>query len=299
MTTGKPCESDADCKGTSGPGTNVCSIDYTFIVNGVKAQLWPTPLCLPRLPTTANSGSCDPAPPYDPTGSSIHFCDGPDDPGSPGICIPNNTAAPVSGQGVCLPKCTFATDGSPATGCPGKDTCAPYTFVLPPGDAGAPAPPPVGYGFCQGSCQQDSDCTAAPPKGLGPGYSCQLDIGFCTKTPVVRAVDAGAAIGDGCRSPATGQSTACFCAANSTTQAGYCTSACVVGGAACPSGYTCDNGFGGTLSFGDAGTYSYSKQTVGSVGTCYASCTHIDSGVGCPPNSTCGSSTLAGPDCIP
>jgi hypothetical protein len=302
MTTGKPCSSDADCKGASGPGTNVCSSDYVFgPIHGVKVNLWPTPICLPKLPTTQGGGNCDPAPSYDPQGQGVHFCDGPDDPSSPGICLPNTTPT-ASGKGLCLPKCTFPTDGSPATGCPGKDTCAPYTFVLLADDAGAPKPPPVGFGFCQGTCQQDSDCNAAPPNGLGTGYTCQLDEGFCTKMPVARVADAGGAIGDSCSNPTSGESTACNCVSNNTTNAGYCTQACVVGSTTnpCPSGYTCDNGFGGRLDFGDAGgTFAYTKQTQGSAGTCFQSCTMVDAATGCPPNATCQNVTLAGPDCIP
>jgi hypothetical protein len=36
-----------------------------------------------------------------------HFCDGPDDPSSPGYCLPNGTS------GVCVPKCLAPADGSP------------------------------------------------------------------------------------------------------------------------------------------------------------------------------------------
>jgi hypothetical protein len=291
MTTGKQCKSDTDCKGAA--GTNVCSIDYNGgTVYGVtKVEIWPTPVCLPKIVST---GNCDPAPSYDPTGSSIHFCDGPDNPSSPGICIPNNTQMPSPGQGICLPKCSFAPDGTAATGCVGHNTCVPFTFVLYDNDAGVPTPPPVGYGFCQGSCQQDSDCG-----DLGANYHCQVDIGFCTTNPVVRNVDAGNGVGGSCTNPSGGQSTACFCAGSNTTGTGYCTSACVVGGNACPDGYTCDNGFPGTLSFGDAGTFNYTKQTQGSVGTCFKPCTMADAATGCPPNSTCQNISLVGPDCIP
>jgi hypothetical protein len=298
MTTGMPCTSDTMCKSANGPGSNICSTGVGisnpfFGVSG--ASPWPTPICMMKPPAAGSQGNCDPAPSYDPQGQELHFCDGPDDPSSPGICIPNNAQMPTSGAGFCYPKCTFAIDGSKQQGCIGADTCVPFTFVLFNNDAGVPQPPPVGYGYCYGACQQDADCS-----GLGTGYKCQVDLGFCTKTPVTREADAGGAVGAACTNPSGGTSTACYCPANTTTGAGYCTSSCVVGGNPCPTGYVCDNGLGGMVSFSnDGGDYTLAMQNPGTLGTCFEKCTAVDASAGCPPNGLCSNASLAGPDCVP
>jgi hypothetical protein len=290
-TTGKPCAGDMDCNG------NACSSDYAAKVTGVTVQLWPTPLCIVPIPVgSATIANCDPAPPTDPTGNLIHFCDGPDDPSAPGICLPNTTPATAM-DGLCLPKCTFGLDGSKASGCPGTDACVPYTFEL-----DSMTNVVSGFGFCQGLCIKDADCSA-----LGTSYKCQTDIGFCTMTTVTRGVaDSGGAVGSSC-TKATGDTGLCNCEYNITTNNGYCTQACLVGDTTnpCPAGYVCDDGFGGDVNFGDAGDFKLLKQTLGSAGLCLATCSVPDAGVGadggaqCPPFGNCSSSTLVGPDCIP
>ncbi len=311
-TSGKACASAADCNG------NDCSNMYAFKVTNIAVQIWPQPVCLVPI-SAGGGGNCDPAPPGDPQGMGIHFCDGPDDPSAPGICLPNTSPA-QSMMGLCLPKCTFKLDGSAASGCPSPDTCVPFTFIL--DQAGAV----TGYGFCQGSCTQDSDC-----KALGTTYSCQKDIGFCTNAPVARGEDGGAgSIGTAC-TKAQESTGLCNCEfqQSGATNAGYCTHACVVGDTnnPCPAGYVCDNGLGPSIVFsGDAGTFTLAGETAGSAGTCQATCTLSDAGAGtddggvseggvseggvseggasgggaqCPGNSTCVATTLKGPDCYP
>lgn len=298
-TTGKSCASTADCNG------NACSNMYAFTVTNIKVQIWPQPVCIVPIPTAG--GNCDPAPPTDPQGMGVHFCDGPDAVSSPGICLPNTQPA-QSMLGLCLPKCTFAMDGSAPSGCPSPDTCVPYTFIL--DQTGAV----TGYGFCQGSCTQDSDCKAL---GTSPAYTCQKDIGFCTSAPVARGVDGGAgSIGTAC-TKAQDNMGVCNCEyqQTGTTNAGYCTQACVVGDTnnPCPAGYICDDGLFPSLDFGDAGTFPWTSENAGTAGTCQATCTSPDAGgasdaaseagseagAQCPPNSVCSGQTLKGPDCYP
>ncbi|MGH7294142.1 MAG: hypothetical protein ACRELB_04385, partial [Polyangiaceae bacterium] len=171
-TTGQTCTKDADCNAKA--GINVCSIDYNFTITAEKVWLWPTPLCLPKLPSGggATAGNCDPCGGQACSPNALWGCDSADlDPTtSPGICLPNSNTNPVANEGLCLPRCTVPTDGSAPTGCPGKDTCVAYTWLLQTNGS------VTGIGFCQGSCQQDSDCSA-----LGTNVICQQDIGFCTQ----------------------------------------------------------------------------------------------------------------------
>jgi hypothetical protein len=326
-TSGKPCSSNADC-GTT--GTNVCSNTYSGklnTVNGVASpQLWPTPLCMVPLPTVAGVGNCDPG------DVGLQFCDSADpmDPASNGICLPITTpqqAGPTNG--VCLPHCTFGADGSPAVGCPGKDTCNALTYEL-----DLTTNMVLGHGFCQGSCQADADCSA-----LGAGWVCQVDAGLCTKTKKLRTK----AIGTSCLNSGSGatpiassdtETGACVCPFSGTkATAFYCTSSCVVGGTSCPNGYVCDALLpGGQLMFGgaDGGNVVLPgppMQNPGLAGLCLAPCTNpeggvVDAGSGdaaaadggspsaCPgssnfpplsqctvPTDTIGS--VAGPDCLP
>jgi hypothetical protein len=118
----------------------------------------------------------------------------------------------------------------------------------------------VGYGYCRGFCETDADCS-----GLGAGYSCQADIGLCTKSPVARtkALGAACAVGDDCN-----------CVTGSGTD-GFCAQYCVIGGKLCPSGSTCDTGVPMTASitFG-LGTLEsgVEPQIAGTGGICYARC---------------------------
>jgi hypothetical protein len=328
-TSGKACMSNADCGST---GINVCSNTYTGklnALNGVPSpQFWPTPLCMMPLPTTAGVGNCDPG-----DAGTLQFCDSadPGDPASPGICLPLTTPQQAgAGNGFCLPHCSFAVDGSAPMGCPGKDTCTPLTFLYDPNTNAV-----SGHGYCQGTCQVDTDCSA-----LGTGFVCQTDLGVCTKTKKVRTKALGAACsnsGAGVTPVATSdtETGACNCPFSGTpATAFYCTSACVVGGTPCPSGFVCDALVpGGELTFtgaaidgGDIVFPAPTMQNPGLAGSCYATCSASDAGAGgaaagdggagdggagmcpgaanLPPLSTCTAptdmvGTVAGPDCLP
>jgi hypothetical protein len=322
-TTGKPCTSDSDCVTATGPGINTCSSDYGFSITDVTVALWATPVCIVTPPQSAGEGNCDPAPQGN--DGLPHFCDGPDDPTSPGLCVPFDVNNPQPGQGVCYPLCTFAIDGSKATGCAGTDTCFPVTFLR-----STSAGTVTGYGFCGGGCQQDSDCTP-----LGAGFVCQTDIGYCTQKKVTRTK----AIGTACTVSLTGAADdvttgACNCDSDPMTGQGFCSSSCVVGGLPCPGGWTCDAGFPNPLTFtsstGTTITVPLTAQNIGTPGVCRPACTLADAGVvdsgaapgadggddagsdaaatpivldggvgGCPVNATCQNVDLAGPDCVP
>jgi hypothetical protein len=308
-TTGKKCATNADCKGTdpNAPGTNICSntIGYTF--TKVSFQIFPTPVC--EIAPVQGGGNCDPCGGLTSgCDGNLHFCDGPDAPTSPGMCLPNNFANPMPGQGTCYPFCTLPADGSAPVGCAGNNRCVPFTWVLStPVDGGAGTV--TGYGFCQGACEKDADCT-----GLGAGWVCQTDIGFCTKAKVARTKTPGTGCTAGTATTSDNATGACYCIANSTTNLGYCSDSCIVGGLPCGSGsdagangYVCDSFIpSGPLTFGDAGTSpALTKQNTGLAGTCLNPCTAPDAGVGtdggtqCPTNSMCQAGTLAGPDCLP
>ena len=311
-TSGKACASNADC------GTiNICTISYSgklSTLNGVASpQFWPTPLCMVPLPTAAGVGNCNPGP-----ANFIEFCDSanPTDPASPGICLPLTTpqqSGPTNG--FCFPHCTFASDGSPAVGCPGKDTCVPVGFLLDPASDTL-----VGHGYCDGTCQVDTDCS-----DLGAGWVCQADDGYCTKAKKTRTKALGAICtnsGNGATPLATidSETGACNCPFSGTTFTSfYCSSACVVGGVACPTGYVCDalqpTGVidfpGAAADGGDLVLAAPTKQNPGLAGTCLASCTSADAAraqcpgsASVPPISTCTAptdmgGTPVGPDCLP
>jgi hypothetical protein len=319
-TTGKACTNDASCVGDAGIGVNICSSDAIFTITGVDVQRWATPVCILPPPTTAGTGNCDPG-----ADGLPHFCDGPDDltaPG-PGLCVPFDIANPQPGQGICLPLCTFGLDGAKPKGCIGTDTCYPVSLLRDPTTMAV-----TGYGFCAGGCQQDSDCT-----GLGNGYVCQTDIGYCTQKKLTRTK----AIGTACKAATTAGTAddlACNCDADSMTGLGYCSTACVVGGVACPNGWVCDAGFTNPLEFTSSSSPTpievpVTAQNVGLPGVCRAPCTASDAGVvdagtapiadagddggdaattattsdagsaGCPPNTMCQTNNVVGSACIP
>ncbi len=321
MTTGKACTKDSDCAGANGPGVNVCSGDSNllFQVASVPVMLEPTPVCILPPPTSSAVGNCDPAP--NGADGLPHFCDGPDDPTKPGpgLCVPFDPTNPLPNQGTCYPLCTFQSNGAKATGCLGNDACVPFTFTF---ETDVVA---TGYGFCQGGCQQDSDCSA-----LGTGFVCQTDIGFCTTMPVTRTK----AIGTNCSAAGTTNDLttgACNCIASSTTDLGACSTSCVVGGSSCPNGWKCDSDLLAPIVFQstDGGMTSVPlTQSPGLAGTCFPACTLADGGVAadagvladaaaveagddagtdaapatggaCPTNWTCQDITTVGPDCLP
>jgi hypothetical protein len=329
-TTGKECTSDADCVPDGGPAINTCSIDYSgmFTIGTVPVALFATPVCIIPPSTSSTEGNCNPLAAGDIDDGLPHFCDGPDNPDAPGpgICLPFDQSNPQPNQGTCYPLCTFPLDGSKPVGCAGTDSCFPMTF-----ERSATTGAITGYGFCDGGCQQDSDCSK-----LGTGFVCQTDIGFCTTAKLARTKAIGAACTASTGTTTTTTATddestgACSCDANSTTGEGFCSSSCIVGGLPCPNGWTCDAGYPNPLVFssstGAAVSVAVTAQNMGVPGTCTPACTLADAGVvdsgvapavdagesdgavatpadggasTCPPNSTCQSTDVAGPDCQP
>jgi hypothetical protein len=243
-TTGKMCASDADCIVPNGPGIARCSSSVF-----APEQYYPVPVCI--LPT------CTPV-----SGQQLHFCDGPDDPSSPGICVPSGGM----GGGTCLPKCTYDKSGGAQKGCVGKDTCWSYTTGM-----------QGGVGYCWGGCTSDLDCTN--------GQKCQTDQGLCVEGVVLPTKMFGTAC-----TKTDQQNGVCNCLyGNGNT--GYCSGFCVVGGAACPMGATCD-------AF-EYRQYGYATQNPGMAGYCTLACSASDAGPNCPANVSCTNIFAAGPDCIP
>jgi hypothetical protein len=261
-TTGRACATDAECQSPTGPGTNVCTTSGTvnYFADG---PLYPTPVCL--MPGSCNAG----------TDGNLHYCDGPDDPSSPGVCIATDT----TGTGICLPQCTFGTTGTAATGCVGKDTCYAAGFST---DTSGGA---MGVGYCFGGCAENSDCPS--------GSLCQTNEGICVTT-----LTAITAAETSCNST-TVTGNACDCLADTTTDLGFCTSACTVGGATCGAGWTCDADLPTTLVDSSGATVTaWTTQNAGLAGTCVPTC--VVGGVAvCPTNSTCQDTTAAGADCLP
>jgi hypothetical protein len=286
-TSGKPCTTDADCKGRDGgPGFNACSNDAVGLNPGFEA----TPVCIETPPGSGTD--CDP--------TTTLFCDGPDAPSSPGMCLAL-TNPPAPNQGLCVPKCTFAVDGSPPVGCVGKDKCSPIVFNLDTHNN------VIGVGFCHSFCETDADCS-----GAGTGLACQTDTGDCV--PAQNKVTRTKHLGDVCTvSATTGTTTACNCATGAST-AGYCTTACLVGGTPCPNGWVCDNGTPSVLMFqGSPTLIPVTMQNPSTVGNCFAPCgtadggtvppaeagAPVDGGAACPGTTTCQSMTVAGLECLP
>lgn len=272
-TVGQACQSNADCQPVGGVGVNTCS-SATF-----ANALYPTAICVLR---TCNAG----------TDGNLHFCDGPDNANSPGVCL--NTA----NGGICLPKCVAGADGSAPVGCQGKDTCSLLATAV---NASNQA---VAIGFCFGGCTADGDCPA--------GNKCQKDQGLCltTVTPPTKP------IGTVCTSADNGSTTtpaACNCIINQAAMAtqGFCSQSCIVGSAAaaCPAGYLCDSQEPTQVTNPTTGAViaGFATQNVGISGLCFptaASCT-ADAGGGsgeagaCPANTRCVTTGTAGPDCQP
>jgi hypothetical protein len=302
-TSGIPCTSDAQCVGDSGAGINRCSNRFAVTIGTQQVSPWPTPICI--VPPTM-AGNCNPAPPTDPAGNYPHYCDGPDLPSSPGVCVPD----PNTGLGTCYPKCTYGPDATAATGCAGHDTCSPQFFVGSRGQVSF-------VGFCFGTCEKDSDCSA-----FGRTSFCQLDIGGCSTRKVIRPKPPGTPC-----TMADNTSGACDCLISVATGFGYCTTSCVVGGVPCPSGFQCDNQQSPTVTLQDQSTGVVTAEAARTQGACFVLCPGsgdagpgvpvdaappsdagaseagaVDASAGplmCPTNSTCTSMTLAGPECMP
>ena len=314
-TSGKSCSSDSDCVTATGPGVNVCSGDFLTTVAGVSGLPLPAGVCLVP-PTMAN---CDPAPPEDPNGLLPHFCDGPDAPSSPGLCIAIDPTAPVQGQGTCAPKCTFVPDGSPPVGCLAPDTCTLSTF----GTLGAGRSATlVGYGFCQGTCQTGRDSPGARRRRrvLVPGRRRSLhDAARAAHEGARRSLhrrrlperdlqlllrldDARGLLFDGLRRRRHGVPLGMVCDANEPTVVaagssvfGILTATPGLAGMCLP---VCSASAGGTVSV-DAGA-----SDAGGEGGSDASAEDAGEGgaappASCPAGSSCTTGTLAGPDCVP
>ncbi len=283
-TTGKPCQTNADCTGPSGAGVNRCSNDPAG-VNGSGNAIFPTPICF------------DPTPCLSPTDGNIHYCDGPDDPSSPGLCL---GADPTDGTGgLCMPKCTFKADGSPAQGCQGKNAC---TLYIPLQDTMTGALT-GGIGYCYGgACAQDSDCPAS--------NKCQPNEGVCLAMVTLPVTPPGTA----CNPLSTNVTDACNCLSNpnSSTDLGYCAQFCLVGSDMCPAGTVCDAQEPATVTgVNDASMTGFTMQNAGLAGYCVPTCSGgadggtADAGGGdggtCGGyfNAACQADYAAGPDCQP
>ena len=300
-TVGKQCSSDADCQVNGMACTNVCSTSYYMPSSGVR---YPTAVCI--------NLSCDPAPPSDPTGQYIHFCDGPDGTlATPGICLPT-TSPPKSGMGLCLPQCEYSNDGKAAKGCVGKDVCSPYVFgTLNSGS-------PVAIGICYGGCTRDVDCPV--------GQHCQTDTGLCEPQVKSRTLQPGdpctASDGDPTSNNPNGKGS-CSCFYDTATNEGYCSTYCITGvtsgPGSCPttdSGVTfvCDALTPSVIQTSNGSTpWGTTMQNPGVAGNCLIQCTESDAGAGdagsmCPYGGAadaggggdlCSTVSIAGPDCIP
>ncbi len=239
---GKACSSDGDCTSANGPNLARCSTSVF-----APQDYYPTPVCI--LP------SCSPIS----DASGLHFCDGPDTPASPGICVTNGSTG-----GICVPKCNYDKSGSAPTGCLAHDSC--FAFV---------EAPESGVGYCWAGCTQDSDCNN--------GQKCQTDRGWCVQgvLPPTKAIGAACTQSD----TAAGVCN-CFYGSNKT---GYCSSVCTVGGSQCPNGYVCDSL--------EQRLYGYTTPNAGMGGYCAVACA-ADAGV-CPGIAVCTNVFASGPDCIP
>ncbi len=191
--------------------------------------------------------------------TALHFCDGPDNPSSPGICVPGLNSS------VCVPKCNYDKSGNAPTGCVGFDTCFTYVSLA-----------ENGVGYCWGGCKADQDCS--------DNQHCQTDQGIC----VVGVTPPTKNIGDAC-TKADNSTEACYCLYG-TNNSGYCSSYCIVGQAGmCPSGYVCD-----AFEFR---AYGYTTPSVAMAGYCTKDCS--SDAAACPSSASCSNLSVSGPDCIP
>ncbi|MDP9148685.1 MAG: hypothetical protein M3O36_01885 [Myxococcota bacterium] len=241
-TVGLPCQTNADCRPAGGPKINVCSLGAF-----TGGPLFPTPVCILQ--------SCDPG-----TDGFLHYCDGPDVPASPGICLKSGTG------GICFPRCDMLADGAAPAGCRGKDAC---NFIA---SGLTTTSQLVGLGYCFGGCTSDTDCPSN--SGEAGAGKCQTDQGLCV-TAVQQPTKAP---GDACGA-ADARSGACNCYYSTAASAGYCAPACIVGSttSACPAGFVCDSQQPAALR-GDAGATGFTKQNVGLAGYCLAACGGTDAG---------------------
>jgi hypothetical protein len=270
-TSGKPCSTDADCRtNPAGPGKNFCSTDARFGASGGDT-VYPNGVCV------YGQGDCN-------SGSDglIHYCDGPDQYGSPGVCLPSSSDPT---KGACFPMCTFKPDGSAVIGLVGKNACFAYGFIPDPSE---PSNAAIGVGYSLGGCDTDADCQTA-------GQHCQADRGFCVATVI-----ADQPPGTGCN-PAASPAPACDC---SWKGLGFCKQFCKIGGSECTSSQICDAFLPIELSgTNDAAIPGWTAANPGMAGVCSPRCVvdggaETDAGT-CYTNSTCQAGDFGGPDCLP
>jgi hypothetical protein len=212
-----------------------CTADSTCDVTGQKITMCSSDAFTAGtlMPSPVCIGvTCDPG-----DGTQIMGCDN-----DHGVCL--KTAK----GGLCLPACSFANDGKAPQGCNGKDACNVMGFGQ--DQTGAIG----GIGFCLGGCAADADCTA--------GNKCDTISGLCLKTVTAPTKKTG----DAC----VAQDTGCNCYAGNTTQKGYCTQFCRVGGTTCGTGFVCSAQLPKTS--GDGGAL-FSQQPTDIAGSCLKTCT--------------------------
>ena len=195
--------------GTSQGGTTgqACSksTDCDVLRNGVQKCTADTFAPDTIYPTPVCIGTTCPLP--DP--SKVTYCDG-----TAGFCLASGTS------NICLPACVFGDSTAPPTGCIGHDVCNFYAYTA----------TPTGFGYCFGGCTTDGDCAS----GI-----CQTETGLCLKATVTYSLT----IGTACTQADAGSATAaakCDCLYATSSGKGYCSQFCTMGGASCPSGFTCD-----------------------------------------------------------
>ena len=273
-TTGKPCTSDVDCISDGGPGINTCSSDYAVPRSPTsKSPCGRRPVCILPPPMSSAQGNCDPVPGGVDDGLP-HFCDGPDDPTSPGLCLPFSQNNPQPGEGVCYPLCTFALDGTKATGMRW------HRQLL---SGHVPAEQHYGNGHRVRLLRRRLSAgrrlrAAGDRLRLPDRYRLLHDGTKVTRTKAIGAAcsttnAAGMTVGT-TDDATTG---ACNCDADPTTGEGICSTACTVGGAPCQDGWTCDAGYPNPLVFmssagGAAINVPVTAQNIGSPGTCRPIC---------------------------
>ena len=233
-TTGLPLPVERGLRGARQPPASTSAATTpasTPSLSNTTVTLFPTPVCMVPLGNGPGGANCDPAPPRRSNGANFHFCDGPDDPTSPGICIPL-TATPSPGLGLCQIPCTAALDGTQASGCPGQDTC-----ILQYVGSDPTTNQPIALGYCRGACEKDADCVdldtaraAARRRRGGAWTSRRSTSGSAPQTPVTRTKQLGDDVPHhGPRATTTPPARATALSATRRTK-GFCTQACIVGG---------------------------------------------------------------------
>ena len=168
-----------------------------------------------------------------------------------GVCVATGVATTPT---ICVGACTFSGDATPAVGCAAGNSCSAYGWAPPTATT-----PLNGIGVCQGTCAIDSDCKA-------PGHVCQTENGACVKKKTVFTKNLGDACTFkspqecNCRAPASGAG----------KDKGVCTVACVVGGAACATGFQCTAGLSKLDK--DGVTVLFTAEPAGLQGSCLRTC---------------------------